>query len=99
MWVFFALLDPDPDSGSETTDLIESGSETLLFCAFHTTVPLIVRTLSNKVAIFTEVKKGRPGDTDDHLKKFLMVCVAQVYSVMSVKEEMEKCEYLCSEAR
>jgi hypothetical protein len=26
LWVIFALLDPDPDSGSGSTDLIESGS-------------------------------------------------------------------------
>ncbi len=26
MWVIFALLDPDPDSESGSTDLIESGS-------------------------------------------------------------------------
>ncbi len=32
LWVIFALLDPDPDSknGSGSTDLIESGSETLI---------------------------------------------------------------------
>jgi hypothetical protein len=32
LWVIFALLDPDPDSKSGSTDLIEyeSGSETLL---------------------------------------------------------------------
>jgi hypothetical protein len=26
LWVIFALVDPDPDSGSEFSDLIESGS-------------------------------------------------------------------------
>jgi hypothetical protein len=26
LWVIFALLDPDPDFGSGSTDLIESGS-------------------------------------------------------------------------
>jgi hypothetical protein len=33
LWVFFLLLDPDsdPDSASESTDLIESGSETRIF--------------------------------------------------------------------
>ncbi len=33
MWVIFALLDPDPDSkyGSGSIDLLESGSETLLY--------------------------------------------------------------------
>ncbi len=32
LWVIFALLDPDPDSkyGTGSTDLIESGSETLV---------------------------------------------------------------------
>jgi hypothetical protein len=32
LWAIFALLDPDPDSDSESgsTDLIESGSETLV---------------------------------------------------------------------
>jgi hypothetical protein len=32
LWVIFALLDPDPDSecGSGSTDLLESGYETLL---------------------------------------------------------------------
>ncbi len=29
MWVIFALLDPDPDSESGSTDVIESGSGTL----------------------------------------------------------------------
>ncbi len=29
MWVFFALLDPDLDSESGSTDLVEYGSETL----------------------------------------------------------------------
>ncbi len=29
LWVIFALLDPDPDSESGSTDLIESGSATL----------------------------------------------------------------------
>jgi hypothetical protein len=28
----FCPLDPDPDSGYGSTDLIESGSETLAFC-------------------------------------------------------------------
>ncbi len=31
LWVIFALLDPDPDSESGSTDLIQSGSETLVF--------------------------------------------------------------------
>jgi hypothetical protein len=31
LWVIFALLDPDPDSGSGSTDPIESGSATLVF--------------------------------------------------------------------
>jgi hypothetical protein len=35
LWDIFALLDPDPESeygsGSGSTDLIESGSETLVF--------------------------------------------------------------------
>ncbi len=37
LWVIFALLDPDPDldsesgSGGRSTDLMESGSETLAF--------------------------------------------------------------------
>ena len=26
------------------------------------------------------------------------MCYVQVYSVMSVRDELEKCEYLCSEA-
>jgi hypothetical protein len=30
LWVIFALLDPDPDSGSWISDLIESRSETLM---------------------------------------------------------------------
>jgi hypothetical protein len=29
-WAFFALMDSDPDSGSRSTDLIKSGSETLV---------------------------------------------------------------------
>jgi hypothetical protein len=29
LWLMFALLDPDPDSESGSTGLIESGSETL----------------------------------------------------------------------
>jgi hypothetical protein len=33
LWVFFALLDTDPDSGSP--DLIESGSETLEYRNFR----------------------------------------------------------------
>jgi hypothetical protein len=30
LWVIFALLDPDIKSGSGSTDLTESGSETLM---------------------------------------------------------------------
>jgi hypothetical protein len=30
LWVLFALLDPDPDSESEYTDLIKSKSESLI---------------------------------------------------------------------
>jgi hypothetical protein len=53
LWVIFALLDPDLDSGSGSTDLIESGfgSETLVWDAeeVYSEVETCCRALSERL--------------------------------------------------
>jgi hypothetical protein len=51
LWVIFALLDPDLDSGSGSTDLIESGSKTLVWDAeeVYSEVETCCRALSERL--------------------------------------------------